>query len=93
LICPKTSSARAKAEAALGGLKLRELVAEALRLRLGMKQEAKAAAGAPPPLLRNFDDLPIIKGRPGAAKLKVTPERIHDLEIEAELERHEASLR
>ena len=90
---PEELIRRAKAEAALSGRKLRELVAESLRLRLGMKQEAKPAAGTPVPLLRNFDELPIIKGRPGAPKLKVTPERIHELEMEAELKRHEASLR
>jgi hypothetical protein len=84
---------QAKAEAALGGKKLRELVEEALRLRLGMKEAAKPVAETPGPLLRNFDNLPLIKGRKGAPKLGVTPKRIHALEMEAELERHAASLR
>ncbi len=90
---PEDLIRRAKAEAALGGRKLREFVADALRLRLGMKEEAKRASGVTEPLLRNFDNLPLIKGRKGAHKLNVTPKRIHELEMEAEMERHEASLR
>jgi hypothetical protein len=83
----------AKAEAARGGCKFRELVAEALRLRLGLKKEAKPATGTRGPLLPNFDNLPLIKARPGARKLKIPQGRIHELEMEAELERHRASHR
>ncbi|MDQ3565775.1 MAG: DUF2191 domain-containing protein [Pseudomonadota bacterium] len=90
---PEDLLRRAKTEAALRGRKLCELVAEGLQLRLEMKEEARPAAGTPEPLLRSLDDLPLIKGRPGAPKLNVTPQRVHELEMEAELERHEASLR
>jgi hypothetical protein len=68
-------------------------VAEALRLRLGIREEAKPAAGAPALLLKNLDELPLIKCRRGTRKLNVTPMRIHELEMEAEAGRHEASLR
>jgi hypothetical protein len=84
---------RAKAEAALRGRKLRELVAEGLRLRLEMKEEAPSVAGSPRPLLRNFEALPLIKRRSGAPKLKINSGRIHELEMEAEMQRYEASLR
>ncbi len=90
---PESLLRQAKAEAALSGRKLRELVAEALRLRLGIREEAKPAAGAPALLLKNLDELPLIKCRRGTRKLNVTPMRIHELEMEAEAGRHEASLR
>jgi hypothetical protein len=89
---PEDLLRRAKAEAALRGRKLRELVAEGLRLRLEMKEEAPPDAGSAAPLLREFDALPLIKRRSGTPRLKVTPARIHELEMEAEMERHEASV-
>jgi hypothetical protein len=83
----------AKSEAALGGRKFRELVVEALRHRLGMKEAEPPAARTPGPLLRSLDDLPFVKARPGIPRLNIPARRIHELEMEAELERHEASLR
>jgi hypothetical protein len=62
-------------------------------MRLEVKEGAKSAARTPGPLVGSPDEIPIIKGRPGAPKLNVTPQRIHELEMEAELERHAASLR
>jgi hypothetical protein len=76
---PEDLLRRAKAEAALGGRKLRELVAEALRLRVGIKDAATSAPGAPAPLVRNFDALPRIKVRPGKGKLNIPTARIHEL--------------
>lgn len=90
---PEQLLRRAKAEAALRGRKLRELVAEGLILRLEMKEGTNPMAGATGPLVRSLDDLPFIPGRVGAAKLEVTPQRIHELEMEAEMARHAASLR
>ena len=89
---PEDLLRRAKAEAALRGRKLRELVAEGLLLRLAMKEATPPDSGPAAPLLRKFDVLPLIKRRSGAPRLKVTPTRIHELEMEAEMERHEASL-
>jgi hypothetical protein len=90
---PEDLLRRAKSEAALGGRKFRELVAEALRHRLGIKEAETPAARAPGPLLRSLDDLPFVKARPGTPSLNIPARRIHELEMEAELERHEASLR
>jgi len=89
---PETLLRRVKAEAALGGLKLREYVAEALRLRLGTR-EAAAPIGDPEPLLKDLGALPLVKRGRGAGRLKVTPKRVHELEMEAELARNDASLR
>lgn len=58
-------------------------------MRLETKEETPRAARPPGPLLRNFDALPLIKERSGAPKLKITPMRIHELEMEAEMGRHE----
>lgn len=90
---PEDLLRRAKAEAALRGRKLRELVAEGLAMRLAVNDSAQAVTGAGKPLVRDFDELPLIRGKPGAPELKVTPQRIHELEMEAELERHAASVR
>ena len=90
---PEALLRRAKVEAALRGRKLRELVAEGLQMRLDMKEGPKATGGTPEPLLRNFDDLPLIQGQAGSPQLKVSSQRIHYREMEAELERHAASLR
>jgi hypothetical protein len=90
---PEDLLRRAKAEAALRGRKLRELVAEGLALRLAVNDGAKAVTSARRPLVRDFNELPLIRGKRGAPRLKVTPQRIHELEMEAELERHAASLR
>ena len=90
---PEDLLRRAKAEAAIRGRKLRELVVEGLEMRLRMKEGAKAMRGASDPLITNFDELPIIRAKQGAAKLDITPQRIHELEMEAEVTRHEASLR
>jgi hypothetical protein len=90
---PEDLLRRAKAEAALRGRKLRELVAEGLAMRLAVHDGGKTLGGAQRPLVRNFRELPLIRAKPGAPKLQVTPQRIHALEMEAELERHAASLR
>jgi hypothetical protein len=90
---PEDLLRRAKAEAALRGRKLREFVAEGLRLRLAMKEEAPSADDRRKPLVRNLDALPLIKRRRGEPKLQISSERIHELEMDAEMERHEASLR
>lgn len=83
---------RAKAEAALSGRKLRELVAEALRMRLQM-HAVKPATTAGERLFANLDGVPLIKASRRSRTLAVTPKRIHDLEMQAELKRNEASLR
>lgn len=90
---PEDLLRRAKAEAALRGRRLRELVAEGLAMRLAVNDRAKSVTGVRKPLVRDFDELPLIRGKRGAPRLKVTPQRIHELEMEAELERHAASLR
>lgn len=81
---------KAKATAALDGIKLKDLLADGLRLRLAAKKEASSDAGKRRPLIDDSTVLPIVKGK---RKLKVTPKRIHELEMKAELERHAASLR
>ena len=83
----------AKAKAAMDGVKLKDFVAEGLRLRLAAGAQPAVAAEKPGPLVTSQDALPLIPAQPGAPKLDVTPERIHELELEAEMERHEASLR
>jgi hypothetical protein len=82
----------AKAKAALDGMKLKDLVAEGLRMALGAKKQSPPAARKPRPLLKNLDVLPVVGSKSRSHKLKITPARIHQLEMEAELKRHEASL-
>jgi len=85
----------AKAKAALEGIKLKDLVARGLKrevwgeARVGKKRRR---ASKPEPLVHDFNKLPLIEGKPGSPVLDLTAERIHELEMEAELERHDASL-
>jgi hypothetical protein len=83
----------AKAKAALDGMKLKDLVAEGLRMALGAKKQSTPAARKPRPLLKSLDVLPVVGSKSKSSKLKITPARIHELEMQAELKRHEASVR
>jgi hypothetical protein len=83
----------AKARAALDGMKLKDLVAEGLRLALGTKKHLRPATRKPRPLLKSLDILPTAGSKPRSSpKLKINAARIHELEMQAELKRHEASL-
>jgi hypothetical protein len=83
----------AKARAALNGMKLKDLVAEGLRLALGTKKHLPPAARKPRPLLKSLAILPTAGSKSrSSSKLKINPARIHELEMQAELKRHEASL-
>lgn len=74
---------KAKAKAALDGLKLKDLVAEGLRMVT--EESMKKQKG-------KYVRFPIIKTRHGAGKLLITDKRIKELELEADLDRHTASL-
>lgn len=58
-------------------------------MRLAIKNGGKSVTGVRKPLVRDFDELPLIRGKRGAPQVTVTPQRIHELEMEAELERSE----
>ncbi len=75
----------AKAKAALEGIKLKDLVAR------GLAREVRGEPVAANKRVRV--KFPLIRSAPGTPKLDITPKRIHELEMEAELERYEASLR
>ena len=68
--------------------RIKDVVADLLRRALILQPDS-----SPVPSARRRVNLPIIPAPPGAPKLDLTPERIHQLEIEAEMERHDTSLR
>lgn len=75
---------RLKAEAALRGRKIKELVTDGVRMVLALPRETT--------LQRKRMRLPLIdSGLPG--KLSIPDDMASRLEIQAEIERHEASLR
>lgn len=91
----------AKAKAALEGIRLRDLVTRGLEREVrgaphpghADAPNAVPARGHPEPLVRSSDELPFVPREPGSPVLQVSPERIHELEMAAELERHAPSVR
>lgn len=76
-----------KVRAAQEGKKLREVASEVMRRGLAVPGIAGRKVGM------HRVKLPLVPARRKAPKLKVTPVRIHELEMEALRESHEASLR
>lgn len=74
----------AKARAAMEGRRLKDIVAEGLREAL----RRPAATNDPP----GYVTFPIVKARRGGKKCVITDERIKTIDLEADLERHAASL-
>ncbi|CAK0752932.1 hypothetical protein CCP4SC76_2390001 [Gammaproteobacteria bacterium] len=58
-------------------------------LRRGLTQPELSESRA----VRHRVKVPLIKAEPGALPIDLTAERIHELEMESEMESHEASLR
>jgi len=73
-----------KLRAVYEGKKLKDVAAEVIRRGLAPGAGAKR---------RRHIKLPIIPAPSGAAPFELTAERVHELEMHAETERHEASLR
>jgi len=72
-----------KAKAALDGIKLKDMVAEGLRLMV---------RGEAQPTSRRRVKLPLIRSRAKGHVLPITGEQIKQWEVEADLERHASSL-
>lgn len=67
--------------------RIKDVVADLLRRALTLQPDSSAV-----PSSRRRVSLPLIPAPPGAPKFDLTPERIHRLEIDAEMERHDTSL-
>ncbi len=76
-----------KMQAVQEGRKFKDVAAEIFRR--GLPQPPPAASRP----ARHRVKLPLIKAEPGARPFELTGERIHDLEMESEMESYEASLR
>jgi hypothetical protein len=70
----------AKAKAAMEGIKLKDLVAR------GLEREVRGGPAARGKTRKRVK-LPLIRCAPGTPKMDLTAERIHQLEMKAELER------
>lgn len=67
--------------------KLKDVAAEVFRRGLA------SAPPTPQPLARRRARLPLLSRRPDTSPIFLTPQQAHELETDAELARHEASLR
>ena len=76
-----------KMQAVQEGRKLKDVAAEIFRRGLAHPPNP---ASRP---TRHRVKLPLIKAEPGARPFALTGERIHELEMQSEMESHEASLR
>jgi len=83
---------RVKAKTAMQGRAIREVTVELYQKWLDEGGQATLVQ-VKQPLVQDFRELPLLEGKPGSPKFALTAERIHELEMEAEMERHAASLR
>jgi hypothetical protein len=84
---------RARAEASVRGVKLRELIVQGLQWRLEQRNDAEGGAAVPESLPLATAGLPVHRGADGAPGFELGPERIHELELQSELNRHAIPVR
>ena len=88
---PEDLLRRAKAEAALRGMSLKDYVTEAIRAALRAHPdevaEAAPAYGDDEQVLGEACVFPLIRGEGGPALRDLTPERVHEILEEEEVER------
>ncbi|MFQ5743645.1 MAG: hypothetical protein ACE5HV_08670 [Acidobacteriota bacterium] len=88
---PQDLLRKAKAEAALRGIPLKDYVAEAIRAALqrdpGSVAESGPDYGANRQVLADDCVFPLIRGEGGPALRDLTPERVHQILEEEEVER------